>query len=414
MLNRRSISTLVLAAALALSLPLAAQQIHCSEGNCLIDSRTYRDGNQWVQELTGSIDAAKGVRISSAIGFIQVRGSSQPNVTFTIKKRVNRSSEEQARRELNVYAIRIVRKGEVVYVEGYWDGGHSNKLISEFYINVPKETSMVKADTNGGSIGINSISGKAIAETSGGSITLNDIGGSASASTSGGSISAGNMGGDVKLETSGGSISIGNISGHINANTSGGSIDVESGKKDVILETAGGSIRISQCSGSLIASTAGGSVDAGDVGGDATLETAGGSIRLKSAKGAVTATNQGGGIHLMRLTRGVRAETAAGSIEAEFIASPSDFTESNLETVAGDIIVYLPSDLPVTVKAGIELANGHSIRSDFPGLKITSEGDKWGPKEIYAEGRLNGGGPVLKVHTTNGSIEFRKTSSSKH
>jgi hypothetical protein len=54
------------------------------------------------------------------------------------------------------------------------------------------------------------------------------------------------------------------------------------------------------------------------------------------------------------------------------------------------------------------MANGHRIRSDFPELRVQSEGNDWGPRNVYAEGALNGGGPVLKVSTVSGNIEFRK------
>ena len=93
--------------------------------------------------------------------------------------------------------------------------------------------------------------------------------------------------------------------------------------------------------------------------------------------------------------------------------APPGMSVSNCSTVtvAGDVVVYLPSELPVTIKASIEMANGHTIRSDFSGLTVTSDSGSWGPREIHAEGKLNGGGPVLRVQTTNGNIEFRKTSS---
>ena len=120
------------------------------------------------------------------------------------------------------------------------------------------------------------------------------------------------------------------------------------------------------------------------------------------------ANTASGGIKLKKLTRGVSAQTTAGPIEAEFITKRGDFTDSHLETTVGDIVVYLPSDLAATIKASIELANGHNIFSDFEGVKVTKEGGDWGPREIYADGRINGGGPILKLHTTNGNIEIRK------
>jgi hypothetical protein len=127
-----------------------------------------------------------------------------------------------------------------------------------------------------------------------------------------------------------------------------------------------------------------------------------------SVKGPVKANTGGGGIHLYRLMRGVRAETGAGPIAAEFVGRPADFTDSYLSTSVGDVIVTLPADMKVTIKAVIDSAQGHKIRSDFPELKVTSEGGEWGPKEVYASGQINGGGPILKLHTTLGNIEVRK------
>ena len=46
-----------------------------------------------------------------------------------------------------------------------------------------------------------------------------------------------------------------------------------------------------------------------------------------------------------------------------------------------------------------------------PRLTVTSEGGDWpGPKSFTAEGKLNGGGPTLKVRTTTGDIKFLRAS----
>jgi hypothetical protein len=107
---------------------------------------------------------------------------------------------------------------------------------------------------------------------------------------------------------------------------------------------------------------------------------------------------------------GAVAQTAAGSIYVEFVGGKAGFSESRFETTAGDIIVVMPSNLGTCVRAGIEMASGHKIRSDFTELKVTSEGGDYPgmPKEIYAEGCLNGGGPTMKAQTAIGNIDFRK------
>jgi hypothetical protein len=112
---------------------------------------------------------------------------------------------------------------------------------------------------------------------------------------------------------------------------------------------------------------------------------------------------------LRRLTAGARVDTGGGGITAQFVGG-SPFQDSSLQTAGGDITVYLPSNLPVTVYAAVELANGHKIdASDFPGLKVSSEGGEWGPQRVTAEGALNGGGHVLKVRTNSGNIYIRRS-----
>jgi hypothetical protein len=41
---------------------------------------------------------------------------------------------------------------------------------------------------------------------------------------------------------------------------------------------------------------------------------------------------------------------------------------------------------------------------------VSSEGGGYGPKTVTAEGQLNGGGPVLKVRTNSGNVNFRRVS----
>ena len=176
-----------------------------------------------------------------------------------------------------------------------------------------------------------------------------------------------------------------------------------------MLETGGGSIQVERCGGRVKASTGGGSIDLGDIGGPAEMETGGGSIRLGSAKGPVHAETGGGSIELNGVPS-ARAETGAGGIVAKFVAANGENHDSQLETSAGDITVYLAPNVNISVRASIEVANGHSIRSDFADIRVITEGGDYGPKTVTAEGSLNGGGPVLKVRTTTGDISFRRTS----
>jgi DUF4097 and DUF4098 domain-containing protein YvlB len=370
--------------------------------------RVYREGNAWVEETTGTLPSAKHLKVSAPVGAVKVEGSARSDFAYVIKKRAYTSSEHEARRMFQTYRISASKAGEAAVFEGSWGADSPRRRASaDFFIEAPRELAVVKVLTQGGSVSVKNIAGEAYLKTAGGSISLDEIGGPVIAETAGGSIDLGTCSNKVSLRTMGGSISVQQVAGRIDAETLGGSVWVGSGGQAVVLKTAGGSITVGKTGAELIAETLGGSIEVGEVWGAATLATSGGSIRLSGARGAVVARTAGGGLKLQGLTEGVRAETNAGPIWAEFVRG-AKLTDSELETSHGDVVIWLPANAAVTIDAAIDVAQSHKIRSDFSEVKVRSEGPEWGPRHVYAEGAINGGGPVLRIRTTLGNIELRK------
>jgi len=370
------------------------------------NSRVYRDGNGWVEEITGSLPQSRTLKVTTDIGSIQVNGGSDSEIKYIIKKHSYSSSEDSARRAFQQFGVTANRRGDAAMIDGSWEEGRGRKFNVEFNITVPRSLQMVKLSSDGGGINVSGISGKLEAETGGGEIHLDDVA-EAMAETGGGSINVGNATGSLSLETGGGSIHVVSASAHVVAKSGGGSVYIGHAAS-AELETGGGSITMNQCSGSAKTSSGGGSIELGDVNGPVSIETGGGGIRLSSAKGPVRVETGGGGLELWKLYNGVKAETGGGSITAELAGSPQG--SSSLETSAGDITVYIDPDVKVSIEAEIDTAFGHKINSDFPDLKITTEGGEggWGPKTITATGSLNGGGPVLKIEVNVGNINIRR------
>jgi len=390
----KQFAAVVVMVALAAAVPALAQQ-----------SRMYREGNAWVEEVTGTITDARQLKVQTDVGSVQVQGGTQNEIQYVIKKRSYTGSEEEARRNFERFKISATRRGDMAMFEGDSEG-RSHKFNADFSFTVPRELSAVKIETDGGSVNVRNITGTVSTQTGGGAINLDQLGGPATAETGGGAINVGTTWNDLHLETGGGSINVNSVKGRLVASTGGGSISIGSAGH-VSAETGGGSIDIRQCNGDVKAETGGGSISVSDVANHAVLDTGGGSIRLSGAKGPVHAETGGGSIELWKLMQGVKATTGAGTITAEFLGNNGSGA-SMLETSTGDVIVYLSPDVHITVHATIETSMGHKIRSDFPELKITSEGEGYGPKTMYAEGSLNGGGPELKIVTNLGNIEFRK------
>lgn len=344
----------------------------------------YRQGNQWIQEIKGALPAGKLVRVKTFAGGIMVQGANQNNVTYTIREHVYAGSEEAARREFNRLYFTTYSSGETV-LRAECEG--SNHGYIDFEVQVPAQIAL-KLETEGGIVTAKNVSGKVDVATGGGNIQLDQIGGVISASSGGGDIEIGKAGGDVSVDTGGGHIHIESAAGRIIAKSGGGNLKIGTGKT-MNLETGGGWIRVLKCNGPIKAGTGGGSIELNEVWGTALLESGGGGIKVGPVSG------------------GIRAETGSGPIVATLARGGIPFTDSRLETTVGDIIVYVPEGLGVTVRADVDVARGEGIHSDFPELKITSSGSM-GPREAYAEGSLYGGGPLLHVHTSTGNIVFRR------
>jgi DUF4097 and DUF4098 domain-containing protein YvlB len=370
------------------------------------EARLYRDGTSWVQETTGNLGAAKNLRVKLAAGSAKVQGGSQSGIAYVIHRRAYASSEQDARREFESYRISASMKGDTAWIVAESRGGKSSRCADDFVINVPRSLSSAKIETGGGNVNTTGIAGRVEIQSGGGNLHLDDIDGEVVAETGGGTIEVGSVAGDVNLQTGGGNIKIASAKGDIKAASGGGSVIVLSGLQGAVLETGGGSIRVEKCTGPVKATTGGGSIDLGDIGGSAQIETGAGSIRLASAKGRVQAQTGGGSIQLNGATS-VHAETSAGGIVVKLLSSAGVQNNSTLETSAGDITVYLAQDLAISIRAQIEVANGHMIHSDFSDIHISSEGGPW-EKTVTAEGQLNGGGPVLKVRTNSGNVNFRR------
>ena len=351
------------------------------------NSKIFRLSNgEWVEQSTGTLPAKKTIKVTTTAGPIHLTGGQQNDITYTVSKHVRAGSEESARREFARLRFNVSSSGDVALLHGECD--NESRGYVGFDLNVPAQTAFAKLETSGGAVSANNIAGKLHATTGGGSIQMDQIG-EGFASSGGGNIDVGKIERDVRVETGGGSIRIGNVGGQIVASSGGGTLIIGTGK-GMSLETGGGTIQVNKCTGAIKASTGGGSIYVKEVSGHAQVESGGGSIQVGPVQG------------------GLRVETGSGPIMAVLANGGAAFTDSRLETSAGDIVVYIPADLKVTIRAAVEVARGSGITSDFPGLKITTPSGQWGPREVEAEGALNGGGPLLHVHTTTGSIEFKR------
>ncbi len=379
---------------LALALPLYAQQ-----------TRIYRDGNSWVEEMTGALPAARELRVTTDLGSVQVQGNAA-RVSYVIRKRSYAANEQAARREFVHLRISARRDDDKDSIEGKARSKYLGRMGAEFVVQVPRDVSLIQVQTRGGSLTFSSIAAPIVASTGAGPIKLDNLSGPVKISSGGGNVEAGNLGSDLTLTSGAANVRVASVSGMTQVNLGGGRVYIGSSRTSSI-QTGAGSIQVQECAGDLRVVSGGGNLYLGEIQGALHAETQGGSVRLDSATGPVQVTTGGGSVALYKLGRGAQVETGAGPIMVEFLGNHG-FTDSFLHTAAGDVSICFADNLPVTVHATSDMASGRGISSDFSGLKISQQGGVFSPRTMSAEGSINGGGPSLRVRTTIGQIAFHR------
>jgi DUF4097 and DUF4098 domain-containing protein YvlB len=362
-----------------------------------------QENGNWSQNTSGTMPAARNIRIKLDMGSVVVQGGERQGIEYSI----HADSDRGTRHQSGPMKISTSMKGDTAWIIGEWVGGEPQRYSGQLMVNIPRDAAWVKIETGGGAVEVRGIAGRVDVASGGGKVRADDIGGSMGVETCGDSIEIGSVAGDLKAETGGGNISVRSVKGTLHAETGGGNISIMSGDQSAVVEAGGGNVEIRHCAGHVKATTGGGSITLGDIGGPAEISTSGGSIRLASAKGRVSADTGAGSIELFGVPS-AKVETAAGGITLKLVnTGGGEHNDSSVETSAGDITVYIAADVAISVRASVDMGSGHHIRSDFPDIHVSSEGDQW-VKTLTAEGKLNGGGPVLKVRTTTGDICFRR------
>jgi hypothetical protein len=341
--------------------------------------------------VTGSLPAAARLQVTSQ-GPVHLEGTSGNDLTYIAKLGVEARTEEDARLILSRYNMRVVSsRGRIGLVT---PGG---PVITDLTIKTAR-LKLATIRTAAGPVEANAIDGDLEVNSGGGELRCDRIKGDCSLTTAGGDIHVGDVGGDLQCNTAGGYISVKNVRGDAVLQTAGGYVDVGDAGGDVRVNTAGGAIHVNNATGSVTAGTGGGSINVGKAGGTVTIHEMAGPVQIGAAA-AVRCESGSGAIRVSNIAGPMRVTTAIGNIIANLLAG-SQFRDSFLETGNGDVTVLIPSNLGVTVRA--ETDRGHVV-SDFPGIAQRTVG-----MQVLAEGPVNGGGPMLRIAGTGGTIFIKR------
>jgi len=122
-----------------------------------------------------------------------------------------------------------------------------------------------------------------------------------------------------------------------------------------------------------------------------------GQVAVNAMSGKVLAHTTNGAVKGTNLTGGVNGETTNGSISIDMASVGSD--RISLETTNGSVTLMLPEKARATVSATV--TNGGINVGSLDNFEVTEKARR------RLEGKLNGGGTEVELHTTNWSIRLR-------
>jgi hypothetical protein len=385
-----AISILVLASAVC----MAAQS----------EPAPVREGGYWTRTVQGQINTSGMERLRvETTGDVMVRGAGDQRTSYSLKVRVKAADAREADALLRGFSVKTGTEGGRTYLR-VTPPRHGSAGL-ELTVTGPRTFEDVWVETHGGNVQASDFDGGLEARSGGGRIAVDGIRGHAELRTGGGDIEVGSVSGPLRCSSGGGEIRVENAGSTAYLETGGGEIVVHQAAGAVHAATGGGNIRVDRAASTVLARTAGGLIQVGQAEGAVTAETSGGAIQVDAANG-VRCESAGGAIRLRNVAGALHASANSGNILAQLVSS-HPFADSLLSTNAGDITVFIPSNLALTIQATNETGGTGRIISDFVQVPVQT-GAQPGVGPAVAEGALNGGGPVLRVNVNGGTIYLRR------
>jgi hypothetical protein len=354
-----------------------------------------REGGRWVETITGTAPTASRLRVN-AQGPVHLEGGTANEIAYTAKLSVSVRQARNAEDARRLFSrMRVVSSGDSVTLNV--PGGQVTTNLS---IRTPR-LSGAAINNADGSVEANGIDGTLEVTSGAGELKCNRIRGDCRLTTGGGDIQVGEVDGELHCATAGGRVTVKSVRGDAVVETAGGYIEVDNAGGTVRADTAGGAIRVNSAAGSVSAATGGGSIVVGKAGGIVTVRNMAGPVQVGAAAG-IRCESGTGGVRVSNVSGPMRVSTTMGSIVATLLGGPA--SDSFLTTGNGDITVVIPSNVGVTIRAESDPADSlRRIVSDFPGVAVRMLGT-----EVVAEGPVNGGGPLLRISGTGGTIFIKR------
>jgi hypothetical protein len=190
---------------------------------------------------------------------------------------------------------------------------------------------------------------------------------------------------------------------HINwQHSSSVHVDVET-PANLTLEArcADGNLTAADLHGDLTIHTSDGSQELTGLSGNLKLHSSDGHLRVRNASGALEARSSDGNQEIAGAFSSLQLHSSDGSITVELAEGSHLSSDSRIESSDGSVTLRLPKSFPAEL--AVSTSDG-SIQSTLP---LVVEGyDSKGKSGHNIRGKFNGGGSLLTIHTSDGSVHL--------
>lgn len=177
--------------------------------------------------------------------------------------------------------------------------------------------------------------------------------------------------------------------------TGDGSVELSSLSGNVQIHTSDGSVKIGQLAGTIDVSTSDGSIEGEGLKGAVKVHSHDGSVRVAEIDGKCDASSNDGSVKVEGRLDALDIHTDNGSVKARAIPGSSISSAWRVSSSDGSVEIALPTDLKANLD--VSTSDGH-IKLGLP-VQVQGEMSK-----SHVRGTLNGGGPPVEVHSSDGSI----------
>ncbi len=168
---------------------------------------------------------------------------------------------------------------------------------------------------------------------------------------------------------------------------------------DLGVKTGDGHVTVQPLSGSVNIHTGDGHITLTSIKGEMHLSTGDGHIEARGLDGRLEASSGDGHINVEGRFDLLNLHTGDGHIDARALAGSKMASSWTIRTDDGRVTLHLPDDFAADLDAH---TNDGRISTDLP---VTLSGSL---SRSTVRGKINGGGPMLTVHTGDGSIHLQR------